>query len=65
MRWIISSAVSLTYGARAEKSVMRFADEFAANRMGDFQKTFMNIAQAAQRKYKFSWAESALSLIHI
>ena len=59
MRWIISSAVSFTYGARAEKSVMRFADEFAANRMGDFQKTFMNIAQAAQRKYKFSWAESA------
>ncbi len=59
MRWIISSAVGLTYGSKAEKSVMRFADEFAANRMGEFQKTFMNIAQAAQRKYKFSWAESA------
>ena len=59
MRWITSTAVSHTYGTKAEKSVMRFADMFASDRMGDFVGIFKNIAQAAQRKYKFSWAESA------
>jgi hypothetical protein len=58
MRVVASTTVKHVYGAEAKRSIMRFADTFAPDRMGDFVNIFRNIAQAAQRKYKISWANS-------